>query len=276
MTDTVAATTRRRETTRRKLLDAAAQVFAEVGLDAASVEAICERAGFTRGAFYSNFETKDELFLELAGTVARERVAAVRSRVLELEQAGALDEVRDDALEIIQNVLDVSADDRLGVLLLSEIRIHALRNPQLAAAYLAQDAEMRGSVAQIVADIGRAKSLRFRLPADEAARLLITVWESSSVRGAMAGLDYEAMCRQTNAELARVAQLIIDLAGAVTRLRDQSALQDSVAARESFPPPLGAVRRGGISHRAAPGRVPRAPPAERRLAAQAPEQRHPS
>ena len=75
MTDAVAATTRRREATRQKLLDAAAQVFAEVGLDAASVEAICERAGFTRGAFYSNFETKDELFLELVGNVARERVA---------------------------------------------------------------------------------------------------------------------------------------------------------------------------------------------------------
>ena len=88
MTDTVAATTRRREATRQKLLDAAAQVFAEVGLDAASVEAICERAGFTRGAFYSNFETKDELFLELAGSVARERVEAVRSRVLELERDG--------------------------------------------------------------------------------------------------------------------------------------------------------------------------------------------
>ncbi len=78
MTDTVdmdpagtaPATSRRREATRQKLLDAAAQVFAEEGLDAASVEAICERAGFTRGAFYSNFETKDELFLELAGRVA--------------------------------------------------------------------------------------------------------------------------------------------------------------------------------------------------------------
>ena len=211
MTDAVAATTRRREATRQKLLDAAAQVFAEVGLDAASVEAICERAGFTRGAFYSNFETKDELFLELAGNVARERVAAVRDRVFELEHAGALDEVPEDALEIIQKVLDVSSDDRLGVLLMSEIRIHALRNPELASAYLAQDAEMRRNVSQIMTDIGHAKSLRFRLPADEAARLMITVWEGAAVRAAMAGQDYEEMCRQTNAELARVAQLLIDV-----------------------------------------------------------------
>ena len=210
MTDVVAATTRRREATRQKLLDAAAQVFAEVGLDAASVEAICERAGFTRGAFYSNFETKDELFLELVGTVSRERVEAVRNRVLQLEREGALGEVPTLALDIVQRVLDISADDRLGVLLMNEIRIHALRDPQLAAAYLSQEDEMRRSVAQIIEDIARAKQLRFRIPADEAARLMLTVWEGASVRAVMAGLDYEEMCRRTNAELARVADLIID------------------------------------------------------------------
>ncbi len=209
MTDAV-VTSRRREATRQKLLDAAAQVFAEVGLDAASVEAICDRAGFTRGAFYSNFETKDELFLELSANVARGRVAAVRSRVAELEQSGAFTGAHDDAFGILQQVLDISADDRLGVLLMSEIRIHALRSPDLAAAYLAQDEELRRSVAQIIEDIGRANVLRFRLPSDEAARLMLTVWESSAVRAAMAGVDYAEMCRRTNAELARVAELIIE------------------------------------------------------------------
>jgi AcrR family transcriptional regulator len=210
MTDAVAVTSRRREATRQKLLDAAAQVFAEVGLDAASVEAICDRAGFTRGAFYSNFETKDELFLELAGNVARERVAAVRGRVGDLEKAGAFDDAPNDAFAIIQQVLDVSADDRLGVLLMNEIRIHALRNPELAAAYLAQDEEMRGSVAQIIDDIGRANVLHFRLEPAAAARLMLTVWESASVRAVMAGVGYDEMCRRTNEELARVAQLLIE------------------------------------------------------------------
>jgi AcrR family transcriptional regulator len=210
MADTVAATTRRREATRQKLLDAAAQVFAEVGLDAASVETICERAGFTRGAFYSNFETKDELFLELSGNVARSRVQSVRNRVRELEGAGSFEETQSLAFDIVQQVLDVSADDRLGVLLMSEIRIHALRDPRLAAAYLLQEAEMRRSVSQIIEDIVRAKALSLRVPADEAAQLMLTVWEGASVRAVMAGLDYEEMCRHTNAELARVAQLIID------------------------------------------------------------------
>ena len=215
MTDTVnppagGPTSRRREATRQKLLDAAAQVFAEEGLDAASVEAICERAGFTRGAFYSNFETKDELFLELAGRVARARVDSVRERVARLESDGGLTEIATDALAIVEQVLDVSGDDRLAILLMSEIRIHALRDPQLGAAYLAQDAEMRASVAQIIADIADAKLLRFRMPADEVARLMLTVWESESVRATMAGLDYEAVCRRTSEELARVAQLVIE------------------------------------------------------------------
>ena len=215
MTDTVnppagGSTSRRREATRQKLLDAAAQVFAEEGLDAASVEAICDRAGFTRGAFYSNFETKDELFLELAGRVARARVDSVRERVARLESDGGLTEVATDALAIVEQVLDVSGDDRLAILLMSEIRIHALRDPQLGAAYLAQDAEMRASVAQIITDIADAKLLRFRMPADEVARLMLTVWESESVRATMAGLDYEAVCRRTSEELARVAQLVIE------------------------------------------------------------------
>ena len=215
MTDTVEVpasglTSRRREATRQKLLDAAALVFAEEGLDAASVEAICERAGFTRGAFYSNFESKDELFLELAGRVARTRVDAVRERVAQLESDGDLRDVTVDALSIVQQVLDVSGDDRLAILLLSEIRIHALRDPQLGAAYLAQNDEMRDSVAQVIDDIATAKSLRLRLPADEIARLMLTVWESESVRGTMAGLDYESVCRRTSEQLARVAQLVIE------------------------------------------------------------------
>ena len=53
---------RRRSETVERLLDAALETFAEIGFAAASVEDICRRGGFTRGAFYSSFRTKDELF----------------------------------------------------------------------------------------------------------------------------------------------------------------------------------------------------------------------
>ena len=140
---------------------------------------------------------------------------------------------------MIQQVLDISADDRLGILLMSEIRIRALRDPQLAAAYLAQEAEMIGSVAQIIEDIVRVRALRLRVSAVEAARLMITVWEGTSVRAAMAGVDYAEMCRRTNDELGRVAQLIIEppaqLSSAWQRSRRAShhCCRSGVAARAS-------------------------------------------
>lgn len=51
--------------TRRLLLEAAATVFIRRGFQGASVEEITAEAGFTRGAFYSNFQSKEQLFVEL-------------------------------------------------------------------------------------------------------------------------------------------------------------------------------------------------------------------
>jgi AcrR family transcriptional regulator len=55
----------RQAQTRQDLLDAAARVFIRRGFQGASIEAIAAEAGYTRGAFYSNFESKEQLFVEL-------------------------------------------------------------------------------------------------------------------------------------------------------------------------------------------------------------------
>jgi AcrR family transcriptional regulator len=65
----------KREETRRRLLDAAERVFLRRGLQGSSVEEIAAEAGFTRGAFYSNFNSKDELFVELLHTRVYDRYA---------------------------------------------------------------------------------------------------------------------------------------------------------------------------------------------------------
>src|SRR5271156_7207046 len=54
-----------RDQTRQRLFEAAAQVFEEAGIGAASIEAIAAAAGLTRGAFYSNFASKDELIIAM-------------------------------------------------------------------------------------------------------------------------------------------------------------------------------------------------------------------
>jgi AcrR family transcriptional regulator len=63
--------------TREALLDAAGRVFVERGFQGASVEAIAAEAGYTRGAFYSNFRSKEDLFAELL----QERVYSVYRRI---------------------------------------------------------------------------------------------------------------------------------------------------------------------------------------------------
>ncbi|MDX5318539.1 MAG: TetR family transcriptional regulator, partial [Actinomycetes bacterium] len=69
----------RRTATRDRLIEAALGVFAEKGVLAATVEEICDAAGFTRGAFYSNFESKTELFFALAEREWRVRLDHLRS-----------------------------------------------------------------------------------------------------------------------------------------------------------------------------------------------------
>src|ERR1700687_1161595 len=54
-----------RDDTRDKLFEAAARVFEEQGIGGPSIEAIAAAAGFTRGAFYSNFKSKDELIIAM-------------------------------------------------------------------------------------------------------------------------------------------------------------------------------------------------------------------
>ena len=66
-----------RKATRQRLLEAAAQVIARVGLASASVEEIAETAGFSRGAFYSNFQSKDELFLAVLRSSCDAKMAMI-------------------------------------------------------------------------------------------------------------------------------------------------------------------------------------------------------
>src|SRR5438309_5825862 len=78
---------RRRQMTRDALIAAAADVFAQKGFYGASLEEIAEAAGFTRGAIYSNFGSKDELLLAVIDMFIDRQIAAF-SEVVQ-GQAGA-------------------------------------------------------------------------------------------------------------------------------------------------------------------------------------------
>ena len=116
--------TRRRGQTRARLLDAAFSVFAERGFGHVRIEDVCDRAGYTRGAFYSNFDDLDELFFALydqrAGEIA-DRFAAALATADRLTGA-----------EAIAHVVPHLVLDRDWILIKNDFLQYAARRPPAA------------------------------------------------------------------------------------------------------------------------------------------------
>lgn len=129
----------RRAQTRTELLDAAARVFVERGFEGASIEAITEEAGYTRGAFYSNFSSKAELFAELL----QERVYRTYRRMAAASAAGERPSLREtgERLAAIQR----DSDGRWLFRLWLELLAHAGRDDEfrkLAAGFWSTTREL--------------------------------------------------------------------------------------------------------------------------------------
>ena len=80
-----------REETRQRLLDAATEVFARDGIGPATVDEISSAAGFTRGAFYSNFESKDALVFDMLDEHLEQSVQGLEEMISDAPTANPLD-----------------------------------------------------------------------------------------------------------------------------------------------------------------------------------------
>lgn len=111
---------------RDRILDAAAKVFAAEGFAGATIDAIGQAAGFTKGAVYSNFESKDELFLAL---LDREFELRGQQIVIALDRSAG--DTTAAAREVSRSVLDSVRDHSDYYVLLVEYWLRAQRDPQL-------------------------------------------------------------------------------------------------------------------------------------------------
>lgn len=115
-----------REDTRRRLLDAAYEVFSDTGFQGSTIEAVCTRAGFSRGAFYSNFRSLEELLVAVWERRIDATGAAIRRRVVEVGDGSQPFERALGAL------IAVRTSDRAWFVLRTELLLHTLRTPELA------------------------------------------------------------------------------------------------------------------------------------------------
>lgn len=193
----------RRERTRERLLDAAFTVFSRHGVPGASIEAICEAAGFSRGAFYSNFSTKEELYLAVIERDVRRRLAHLEQAVADLgDDAISGDQVTPHAVEaILQAVTPEGPDERAWHLVMMEFELLAMRDAEVAAAYLAQKEQIGAELGVVLERVLGRLGMRFAIDQDEAVQVLEQVYLAEARHEMLSGTPSSAMTQ--------LAQLIL-------------------------------------------------------------------
>lgn len=134
--------------TRAELLATAAKVFGERGYDGASVEEIAERAGYSHGAVYSNFTSKDDLFLAVFEDYMAARARELAEAQVDLPADASL-ELRARALA--DQWMERFAADRESFLLHLEFLGRAGREPGMAQRFGNRSATLREAIAAFIA-----------------------------------------------------------------------------------------------------------------------------
>jgi AcrR family transcriptional regulator len=156
---------RRRELTRTTLIAAAAEVFARRGFEGASLEEIAETAGFTRGAIYKTFGSKEELFFAVSDDDFAARLQSFADKVgesAELAEPGEL------AAMWRESVVGGRADLALNM----EVRLYAMRNPEVTARFAEHQRTTRRALAQFIVDTAARLGLTTTVPAMTLAGVL--------------------------------------------------------------------------------------------------------
>lgn len=174
--ETTRRVTRRRVRTRANLLDAAFAVFAAKGFGRVSIEEVCEAAGYSRGAFYSNFDSLDELFFALY----QQRADLIADQVA---GALALDGPGLDVPAAVDRVTEVLLLDRDWLLVKTDFLVHAARAPEVARTLLEHRSRLRRAIADRLARTrGHAELPAVLVDVEGAAHAVVAAYDGVTVQ----------------------------------------------------------------------------------------------
>lgn len=156
-----------REQTRRRVLEAAARVFAERGYEASSLEDVAAAAGFSKGAVYSNFDNKHDLFLSLMRERIEQRVEAVRDAT---QRPGTVAERSERAGAELEGLLASQPDWHL---LFIEFWAQAVRDPDLGRELAEQRRPMRALIARFLEHQAAHLGLALPAPSEQLAVIVL-------------------------------------------------------------------------------------------------------
>lgn len=168
---------RRRELTREHLLRAAAEVFAARGFHGASLDEVAAAAGFSKGAVYSNFHNKEDLFLALLGSIYTQALEELRETIASSEAPG-LDRLA-DFVELVRP--RVGSRSARWSILYEEFHLYALRNPAVRERLAELDREDIAETAAIIEEERVRQGLAPLRSSTDTARIIIALMRGVSM-----------------------------------------------------------------------------------------------
>jgi AcrR family transcriptional regulator len=149
-----------KERTREHLLEAAERVFVEKGFHAATLDQVAEDAGYTKGAVYSAFESKADLFLAIFAERSRRRAEEFRALAPRVRSLAELAPANDRSIKTLR-------EERKWSMLLVEFEVHAARDPDLCARLAGIQRELRSTMGEALGVAAAASGERLVVPAEQ-------------------------------------------------------------------------------------------------------------
>lgn len=157
--------------TRESLIEAAAKAFPRAGYHGTSVEQIAEEAGFSKGAVYSNFESKEDLFLAVFTQYIRKNLAITEERVSPEKP------IDDQAKESAQIYTTRADENREWRILFMEFWVAAARDPELRRKVASHYTEFRAEVASLLQRRAKEQGIPILLPPEQVATAAVALNE---------------------------------------------------------------------------------------------------
>ncbi|MGA2528095.1 MAG: TetR/AcrR family transcriptional regulator [Acidimicrobiales bacterium] len=168
----------RRADVRRRLLDAALQIFAEQGFSGASLDEVASAAGLTKGAIYSNFASKDELFFAMMSDQVMTRIETIRA-VLGASAAGT--DSKQALVEIGRMLTEAFTEQREWELVLLDFWRRAVADDEVRPQFLAHRRALRAAIAESIEQVlGRSPAVS-GLSVEEAVTVVLALFNGLAI-----------------------------------------------------------------------------------------------
>jgi AcrR family transcriptional regulator len=171
-----------RAQTRATLIAIGRKHFLRYGLGGAVAEKIAEDAGYSRGALYSNFDSKEELFIAVIQQEQARHVNFFRS-LLKDEPSGKKE---------VKKLRDAIADlmtDRDWIILRAEFQVGALRSERIRQSFVEVHRQQLRDGAELVRDILRSSEVTSRLKPDDFITIIINLAHGLAVTQRILGAE---------------------------------------------------------------------------------------